>query len=290
MARSISNPQLVLRPQELMVLLRLSLVREEEDAPGYAALAADLGLAASEAHGAVERAVVAQLATKGPAGRPRVRLEPLRLFVLHGARHSFPATRDLLTRGPPTGQGAAPLNALIRVSATDPVPVWPDKDGTVRGETLYPRPHRRRAATRRWTNCWPCLMPSGRAVHVSVRSLFRSRTSAGRLRHRRCRHEPQRSGLARIPRQPVRARSLRRSESGAPVGPCRQARANCWAASLTGMVMRPSAPLRLGHQPGRCLPLRPGSREVAVCAPERSPQACAPQDRRGRRALGVHQP
>ena len=68
MARSISNPQLVLRPQELMVLLRLSLVREEEDAPGYAALAADLGLAASEAHGAVERAVVAQLATKGPAG------------------------------------------------------------------------------------------------------------------------------------------------------------------------------------------------------------------------------
>lgn len=138
MARSTSNPQLVLRPQDLMVLLRLSLVTEEDEAPGYAALAADLGLTASEAHGAVERAVAAQLAVKDSAGRPRVRMEPLRLFVLHGARYSFPATRGPLTRGLPTSHGAAPLNALIRVSATDPLPVWPDKDGAVRGETLYP--------------------------------------------------------------------------------------------------------------------------------------------------------
>lgn len=121
-----------------MVLLRLSLVGEDEDAPGYAALAADLGLTASEAHGAVERAVAAQLATKDLAGRPRVRLEPLRLFVMHGARYSFPATRGPLTRGLPTGHGTPPLNALIRAPATDPLPVWPDKGGTVRGETLYP--------------------------------------------------------------------------------------------------------------------------------------------------------
>jgi len=138
MARAKSNPQLVLRPQDLLVLMRLALVGDADGAPGYAALAAELGLTASEVHGAVERATTAQLATKDPSGRPRVRLEPLRLFVLHGARYSFPATRGPLSRGVATGYAAAPLNALIRAPASDLPPVWPDKDGTVRGETLYP--------------------------------------------------------------------------------------------------------------------------------------------------------
>lgn len=138
MSRAKSNPQMVLRPQDLMVLMRLTLVGEQERAPSYAALAVEMGLTASEVHGAVERAVAAQLATKDPAGRPRVRLEPLRLFVQHGARYSFPATRGPLTRGMPTGHGVAPLNALMRSAVTDPLLVWPDKDGTVRGETLYP--------------------------------------------------------------------------------------------------------------------------------------------------------
>ena len=138
MARSKSNPQLVLRPQDLMVLMRLALVSDQEGAPGYAALAAELGLTASEVHGAVERAVSAQLATKDPKGRPCVRLEPLRLFVQHGARYSFPATRGPITRGMPTSYGAPPLNTLVRSAATESVPVWPDKEGTARGETLFP--------------------------------------------------------------------------------------------------------------------------------------------------------
>ncbi len=138
MARSKSNPQLVLRPQDLMVLLHLALVGDEDDAPGYAALAADLGLTASEAHAAIERTAAAQLAVKDRFGRPRVRLEALRLFVQHGARYCFPATRGPLTRGVPTGYAAAPLKALIRAAAGEPPPVWPDKNGAVRGETLYP--------------------------------------------------------------------------------------------------------------------------------------------------------
>lgn len=138
MARSKSNPQLVMRPQDLLVLMRLALVPAKDQMPGYASLAADLGLTASETHAAVERAVAAQLATKDAYGRPRVLLEPLRLFMQHGARYSFPATRGPQTRGVPTGYAAAPLDALIRASATEPPPVWPDKDGTVRGETLFP--------------------------------------------------------------------------------------------------------------------------------------------------------
>lgn len=135
MARSNSNPQLVLRPQDLVVLLRLAL--ERGSAPTYAALAADLGLTASEVHASVERAVAAQLARKDSGGKASVVRDALRLFVQHGARYCFPATRGGMTRGVPTGYAAAPLKELI-VPGTDPVPVWPHKNGTVRGVAFYP--------------------------------------------------------------------------------------------------------------------------------------------------------
>jgi hypothetical protein len=131
-----SNPQLVLRPQDLLVLLRLALVGPVDGIPRYAVLAAELSLKASEVHGAVSRVVAAQLALKDEAGRPRVRLEPLRLFVQHGARYCFPTTRGPQVRGVPTGYAAPPLSELIRAPAVELPPVWPDKDGTVRGETL----------------------------------------------------------------------------------------------------------------------------------------------------------
>lgn len=135
MARAKSNPQIVLRPQDLLVLLRLALA--QGPVPSYAALAEELGLTASEVHGAVERAVAAQLAHKDAAGKASVVLASLRLFVQHGARYCFPATRGSLTRGMPTGYAAAPLKDIIQ-PGTDPVPVWPYKHGTVRGIALYP--------------------------------------------------------------------------------------------------------------------------------------------------------
>lgn len=135
MARSKSNPQIVLRPQDLVVLLRL--VLESGPAPTYAVLAADLGMTASEVHGAVERAVAAQLATKDASGKATVVLAALRLFLQHGARYCFPATHGGMARGLPTGYAAAPLKATI-VPGHDPVPVWPYKNGTVRGATLHP--------------------------------------------------------------------------------------------------------------------------------------------------------
>lgn len=134
MARSKPNPQVSLRPQDVVVLLRLALDRQTS--PGYATLAAELCMTASEAHAAVERAVAAGLARK-EAGRPRVLMEPLRQFVQHGLRYSFPATRGEVTRGMPTGYAAPPLVSQI-VQPNEPVPVWPFKSGTVRGVALYP--------------------------------------------------------------------------------------------------------------------------------------------------------
>lgn len=135
MSRAKTNPQIALRPQDVVVLLRLSLDRE--GAPTYAALAGELKLTASEIHAGVERAVSAQLARKDAAGRPLVLLEPLRLFVQNGVRYCFPATRGEMTRGVPTSYAAPPMKALI-VQPNEPIPVWPHKLGTVRGAAFYP--------------------------------------------------------------------------------------------------------------------------------------------------------
>lgn len=134
-ARTKSNPQVVLRPQDLVVLLRLSLDRGS--VPTYAVLANELSLTASEIHAGVERAVIAQLARKDHAGKATVVREALRQFVLQGARYVFPATRGGISRGMPTGYAAAPLAAKI-VQPNEPPPVWPYRSGTVRGEALYP--------------------------------------------------------------------------------------------------------------------------------------------------------
>ena len=106
MYRSKSNPQVVLRPQDLVVLLRLSL--EQGPPPTYAALAAELSVTASEAHASVERSRIAQLVRKEANGKPVVVREALRMFVQHGARYAFPATRGEMTRGMPTSHASKP--------------------------------------------------------------------------------------------------------------------------------------------------------------------------------------
>lgn len=135
MVHARSNPQVVLRPQDLVVLLRLSL--EQGAPPTYAVLSGELGLTASEVHAALERATQAQLARKDAAGKATVVREALRLFVQHGARYAFPATRGEMTRGVPTGYAAAPLKDKI-IQSNEPPPVWPHKSGSVRGATFYP--------------------------------------------------------------------------------------------------------------------------------------------------------
>lgn len=135
MANPKSNPQVVLRPQDLVVLLRLSL--ESGPAPTYAQLADELCLTASEIHAGLGRAVMAQLARKDQAGKASVVREALRLFVQHGARYAFPATHGGMTRGMPTSYAASPLREKI-VQPSEPMPVWPHKSGTVRGVAFYP--------------------------------------------------------------------------------------------------------------------------------------------------------
>jgi uncharacterized protein (DUF1778 family) len=102
-----------------------------------AALGSELGLTASEAHAAVERAVAARLAVKDEAGKPSVVRAALRAFVVHGARYCFPATQGGLSRGVLTGYAATPLSEQIQ-PGNDPPRVWPWKKGTERGIAFHP--------------------------------------------------------------------------------------------------------------------------------------------------------
>jgi hypothetical protein len=74
---------------------------------------------------------------KDAAGKPAVIRDALRAFATQGARYSFPATRGGMTRGVPTSHAAAPLKDQI-VADAEPVPVWPHKNGHVRGVAFYP--------------------------------------------------------------------------------------------------------------------------------------------------------
>ena len=126
----------MLKPQDLVAAIYLSL---HEGPWTYPALSFALGLSASEAHAAVKRAQASGLINSHT--RKPMKAELLE-FLLHGVRFAYPVERGGLTRGLPTAHAAPPLSGRIMTSADDAPPVWPDPEGTVRGEAwapLYPK-------------------------------------------------------------------------------------------------------------------------------------------------------
>jgi hypothetical protein len=128
------NKQVVLKPQDLVVLLKLLALGDERRS--FAELGADLSMSASEVHASVGRAEEARLVNSDFFG-PRVAMVALKDFLIHGARYAFPATFGAATRGLPTAYAAPPLLGLVNQPAELP-PVWPDLAGEQRGVTLYP--------------------------------------------------------------------------------------------------------------------------------------------------------
>lgn len=122
---------MVLKPQDVVVLLKLAVVGGEWS---YPSLAHALGMSASEVHNAIRRASdsgLMNLTTKRPNRQALVE------FLVHGLRYVFPAVRGGVTRGLPTAHGAPPLKDRFAAGG-ESVPVWPDPEGEVRGEELRP--------------------------------------------------------------------------------------------------------------------------------------------------------
>jgi hypothetical protein len=121
----------VLKPQDVVVLLKLAVDR---GAWSYPSLANALGMSPSEVHSAVQRASESGLMNIS-ARRPN--RPALVEFLVHGLKYVFPAQRGGITRGLPTAHAAPPLKNLVAAGG-DPIPVWPDPEGEVRGEELRP--------------------------------------------------------------------------------------------------------------------------------------------------------
>lgn len=123
-----------LKSQDILVLLKL--ISLNQQAWSYAQLAQWLRMSPSEVHAAIKRTLSAGLAVQfDTVIRPHIR--NLQEFILHGLRYVFVPERGEVTRGMPTSYAAAPLNESIMPDG-DPVPVWPDAEGTVRGIGFSP--------------------------------------------------------------------------------------------------------------------------------------------------------
>jgi len=129
------NKQITLKPQDLVVLLKLA--GATSDFQNYADFAKQLGLTASQVHASVSRARLARLVTGVRGEKPTPVKAALREFILFGAKYAFPAVFGAATRGIETSYAAAPLSSIITHS-NDLPPVWPDPHGSVRGLAFYP--------------------------------------------------------------------------------------------------------------------------------------------------------
>src|SRR3954468_12046029 len=139
-----------LKPQDLIVLLKLALHRDDE-ASSYAALAVELGMSASEVHAAVQRAMQAGLLTRDRRPARAALLE----FLVHGVRYAFAPDRGGITRGLPTAHAAPPL--ADDIASAELPPVWPDPKGSVRGEAFSPLFRSAVTASRRDPTLYQCL-------------------------------------------------------------------------------------------------------------------------------------
>jgi hypothetical protein len=124
----------MIKPQDILVLLKLVVLGNKDWV--YNKVAVELDMSSSEVHAACKRALAANLAIKQKSKiTPNIR--NLEEFVTHGLKYVFVAQRGEMTRGIPTAHAAAPLSGLI-VGDDEPVPVWPDANGKVRGMAFLP--------------------------------------------------------------------------------------------------------------------------------------------------------
>lgn len=176
-----------MKPQDVVVLIRLGLDRDSKTT--LAGLGAQLGISASEVHGAMKRASSATLLD---LEQRRPRLAQLLEFLEHGIRYVFISRRGEITRGIPTAHSAPPLSNLLmqgpgplarmfadreseRTGLTEKGPsshtslqqmfetfaepplVWPHPEGEVRGESIEPLYPSAVDAARRDSRLYECL-------------------------------------------------------------------------------------------------------------------------------------
>lgn len=127
--------QISLKPQDVMILLKLVNCGYTKRPP-YSEIAESLSMSQSEVNAAVRRLQAAGL-LHGKEFNERPISEAVAEFLIHGVKYMFPPVMGSISRGMPTSYAAEPLNKMIN-QGDDPIPVWPDANGSKKGIALYP--------------------------------------------------------------------------------------------------------------------------------------------------------
>lgn len=123
----------MLKGQDILVLLKL--VANGDKRYTYFALAQSLGMSPSEVHAAISRLAKAGFLHAGERIPNRASVYE---FLVHGLRYVFPLERKFgLCRGMATAQGA-PFVKVAFEANDEPLPVWPDSEGDIRGIGVAP--------------------------------------------------------------------------------------------------------------------------------------------------------
>lgn len=128
------HTELSLRPLDVLVLLKL--LAEPSKQRTYAEMGQAVGVSASQVFSSVIRASNSGL-LYSPTLHNSLHRANLKEFLIHGVKYAFPVYRGTLTRGMPTAYAGPPLNQIISASS-EPPPVWPYAQGSVRGVELSP--------------------------------------------------------------------------------------------------------------------------------------------------------
>ena len=123
---------MILKPQDIFILLKIIALNRNDWSYSY--LANELFMSPSEVHAGVKRSAYARLID---IKQKRPLKDALLEFLAHGIKYSFPPDRGSITRGIPTSYAGPPLNQKFSFS-DDPVPVWPDPEGEIRGYSFSP--------------------------------------------------------------------------------------------------------------------------------------------------------
>jgi hypothetical protein len=125
----------MLKPQDIVIALKLVALGEGKWT--YAQLAYEIGMSPAEVHAGIKRLLAASLVVKDSIAPVRPVKQALEEFLVHGIKYAFPPVRGGITRGVVTSSSAPPLDKEFVHSDEFP-PVWPEPEGSVRGQEFSP--------------------------------------------------------------------------------------------------------------------------------------------------------
>ena len=131
----------MLKPQDVVISIKLLQNREGGAAPTYAELASTLKMSPSEAHAGVRRGLDVGLLRRSSDSPHRMPI-PVRMaleeFLICGLKYVWPAKPGSAGRGMPTCASCPAVAHELDVPEPETPLVWRHPAGTVRGETIAP--------------------------------------------------------------------------------------------------------------------------------------------------------